>query len=98
MCLLFLQEDAILSTRTMKGTKCKSELLGLITVGKDSEIPGDTKAQVVILNDSNKYEQMSADESFDERIWFYFQDEAEFQRAFDTSNDEFEFVITREEN
>jgi len=47
----------------------------------------------VILNDSDKYEQMVNDDSFDERIWFYFQDEAEFQRAFDASNDEFEFVL-----
>lgn len=66
-------------------------------VWKDSDIPGDTRAQVVILNDTGKYEQMVADESFDERIWFYFQDEAEFQRAFDASNEEFEFVLTREE-
>ena len=64
---------------------------------KDSDIPGDTRAQVVILNDSAKYEEMVADESFDERIWFYFQDEAEFKRAFDTDNDEFEFVLVREE-
>ena len=64
---------------------------------KDSDIPGDTRAQVVILNDSAKYEEMVADESFDERIWFYFQDEAEFERAFSTDNDEFEFVLVREE-
>lgn len=63
---------------------------------KDSDIAGDTRAQVVILNDSEKYEQMSNDESFDERIWFYFQDEAEFKRAFDTDNDEFEFVLIKE--
>jgi hypothetical protein len=63
---------------------------------KDSDIPGDTRAQVVILNDSKEYERMSNDEAFDSRIWFYFQDEAEFQRAFDSSSDEFEFVITRE--
>jgi hypothetical protein len=61
---------------------------------KDSDIPGDTRAQVVVLNDSNKYEEMSADESFDQRIWFYFQDEAEFKRAFDPNDDEFEFVLT----
>jgi len=65
---------------------------------KDSDIPGDTKAWVVILNDSTKYEQMSSDDSFDQRIWFYFQDEAEFQRAFDPSSDEFEFVLTGENN
>jgi hypothetical protein len=63
---------------------------------KDSDIPGDTRAQVVILNDSKEYERMSNDEDFDSRIWFYFQDEAEFQRAFDSSSDEFEFVITGE--
>jgi hypothetical protein len=64
---------------------------------KDSDILGDTQAWVVILNDSKKYEQMSADESFDQRMWFYFQDDAEFARAFDSSSDEFEFVLTREE-
>lgn len=64
---------------------------------KDSDIPGDTSAQIVILNDSDKYEEMVANESFDERIWFYFQDEAEFQRAFDPTNDEFEFVLIKGE-
>jgi hypothetical protein len=64
---------------------------------KDSDIPGDTRAQVVILNDNNKYEEMSSGLDFDQRIWFYFQDEAEFTRAFDPSSDEFEFVLTREE-
>lgn len=63
---------------------------------KDSDIPGDTRALVVILNNSDRYEELVADEMFDERIWFYFQDEAEFQRAFDASNDEFEFVLTNE--
>lgn len=65
-------------------------------IWKDSEIDGDHSAQVVILNDSEKYDEMVADESFDERIWFYFQDEAEFQRAFDAHNTEFEFVLVRE--
>ena len=63
---------------------------------KDSDIPGDTRAQVVILNDSGKYEEMSNGLDFDQRIWFYFQDEAEFQRAFDPNNDEFEFVLTEQ--
>lgn len=62
-----------------------------------NEVEGDTNAMVVILNDSDKYEQMSNDDSFDQRIWFYFQDEAEFQRAFDPTNDEFEFTLLREE-
>jgi hypothetical protein len=61
---------------------------------KDSDIPGDTRAQVVVLNDSKEYERMNKDEDFDQRIWFYFQDEAEFKRAFDPNDDEFEFVLT----
>jgi hypothetical protein len=64
---------------------------------KDEVVAGDTGALVVILNDSDKYAEMSEDESFDQRIWFYFQDEAEFRRAFDPNNDEFEFVLLREE-
>lgn len=67
-------------------------------VWKDSDIPGDTRAQVVILNDTDKYEEMVADSSFDERIWFYFQDEAEFQRAFDPSDTEFEFLLVAEQS
>lgn len=59
-------------------------------------IPGDTMAQVVILNDPDLYEKMVEDEDFDQRIWFYFQDEAEFQRAFIKDNDEFEFHIIAE--
>jgi hypothetical protein len=39
---------------------------------------------------------MVEDEAFDSRIWFYFQDEAEFQRAFDKDTDEFEFTLIRE--
>jgi hypothetical protein len=65
---------------------------------KDSDVSGDTRALVVILNDCDKYEQMVEDEDYDARVWFYFQDEAEFQRAFDPSSDEFEFVLTREDN
>lgn len=61
-----------------------------------AEVPGDTMAQVVILNDPDLYEQMSNDVSFDERIWYYFQDEAEFQRAFDPNNTEQEFYLLAE--
>jgi hypothetical protein len=64
-------------------------------VWKDDQ-SGDTDALVVILNDSGKYEQMAEDESYDARVWFYFQDEAEFARAFDSSSEEFEFVLTNE--
>lgn len=63
---------------------------------KGEVVPGDTMAQVVILNDSKLYEEMVEDESFDQRIWFYFQDEAEFQRAFDPNNDEHDFYLVRE--
>lgn len=61
-----------------------------------ARVPGDQMAQVVILNDSELYEQMVEDESFDQRIWFYFQDEEEFQRAFDPNNDEHDFYIVAE--
>ncbi len=60
---------------------------------KDEEIPGDTDAMVVILNDPKLYKQMSEDDEFDQRVWFYFQDEAEFQRAFDPKNDEHDFYL-----
>jgi hypothetical protein len=65
-------------------------------IWKDEVVPGDIEAQVVILNDPDLYEKMVEDESFDQRIWFYFQDEAEFQRAFDKDTDEFEFTLIRE--
>lgn len=67
-------------------------------IWKDSDIPGDNHAQVVILNDKSKYEELSNNEEFDQRIWFYFQDEAEFERAFDPTNDEFEFVLLKEDD
>ena len=62
-------------------------------IWKDEEVAGDTDAMVVILNDPKLYEKMSGDESFDQRVWFYFQDEAEFQRAFDPKNDEHDFYL-----
>ena len=65
-------------------------------IWKDEEVAGDTDAMVVILNDPKLYEEMTNDESFDQRVWFYFQDEAEFQRAFDPNNDEFDFTIVSE--
>lgn len=60
---------------------------------KDEEIPGDTDAMVVILNNPKLYKQLSEDDEFDQRVWFYFQDEAEFQRAFDPKNDEHDFYL-----
>lgn len=61
-----------------------------------ARVPGDKEAMVVILNDPDLYEKMVEDEDFDQRVWFYFQDEAEFQRAFDPNNDEFDFYIVAE--
>jgi hypothetical protein len=63
---------------------------------KDNVVDGDTMAQVVILNDPDLYEKMSEDEDFDQRIWYYFQDEAEFQRAFDPKNEEHDFYLLAE--
>ena len=65
-------------------------------IWKDEEVAGDTDAMVVILNDPKLYEEMTNDESFDQRVWFYFQDEAEFKRAFDPNNDEFDFTLITE--
>jgi hypothetical protein len=65
-------------------------------IWKDEEVSGDTDAMVIILNDPKLMEKMVADESFDQRVWFYFQDEAEYQRAFDPNDEEFDFTIVRE--
>lgn len=55
-----------------------------------------TRAMAVILNDPELYDDLSKHDGFDQRVWFYFQDEAEFKRAFDPNNDEFEFTIVSE--
>jgi len=65
-------------------------------IWKDEEVSGDTDAMVIILNDPKLMEKMVAKESFDQRVWFYFQDEAEYQRAFDPNDEEFDFTIVRE--
>jgi len=57
---------------------------------------GNENALVVVINDSQTYQQMHDDETFDERVFFYFADMAEFQRSFDANNDEFEFTTIRE--
>ncbi|CAB4137492.1 hypothetical protein UFOVP325_43 [uncultured Caudovirales phage] len=62
----------------------------------DNDMP-ETRAMVVILNNPELYEDLHKHEGFDERVWFYFQDEAEFKRAFDPNNDEFEFLLTYED-
>jgi len=66
-------------------------------IWKDDEASGETRAMVVILNDPELYEDLHKNEGFDERVWFYFQDEAEFKRAFDPNTDEFEFILTYED-
>jgi hypothetical protein len=60
---------------------------------KDEAMSGDKMAMVVILNDKDLYEKLSTDDEFDQRVWFYFQDEAEFKRAFNKDNDEHEFYL-----
>jgi hypothetical protein len=65
-------------------------------IWKDEEVSGDTNAMVIILNNPALMEKMVDDESFDQRVWFYFQDEAEYQRAFDPNDEEFDFTIVRE--
>jgi hypothetical protein len=65
-------------------------------IWKDEEVAGDNDVMVIILNDPELYEDLCKHEGFDQRVWFYFQDEAEFQRAFDPNTDEFEFTLIRE--
>jgi hypothetical protein len=56
---------------------------------------GTEIAQVYILNDKDKYDELSADDNFDQRLWFYFQDETEFQSYFKEDNGD-EWYIVRE--
>ncbi len=97
MDLRFLQEDVILYLHD-EGNRMSERVTQVDYNWKDhSPSFGDVDVTVVILNDSLKYEEMSNDESYDQRVFFYFQDEAEFQRAFNPDSDEFEFVILRED-
>lgn len=57
---------------------------------------GNENALVVVVNNSQTYQQMHDDETFDERVFFYFKDDAEFKRSFDPNDDEFEFRTIRE--
>lgn len=48
---------------------------------------GETEIQdVYIMNDKSKYEELCADDAFDQRVWFYFGDEEEFQSYFSETN------------
>lgn len=65
-------------------------------IWKGEVVPGDTDCLVVIVNDDERYEQMTEDDAFDPMVWFTFKDEAEFQRAFDPTNNEFDFTLVNE--
>lgn len=65
-------------------------------IWKGSSILGDNDCLVVIVNDKAKYDQMTKDDAFDQMVWFTFADEAEFKRAFDPNNQEFDFTIVNE--
>lgn len=63
---------------------------------KDTNTFPSETATVCIVNDEEEYYRISADESFDSRIMYYFLNEDEFRNAFDKDDDCFEFVIIRE--
>lgn len=65
-------------------------------IWKGTDIPGDNDCLVIIVNDKAKYDQMAEDDSFNPMVWFTFEDEEEFQRAFDPNNEEFDFTLVRE--
>ena len=52
---------------------------------------GVEQGALVSIGDEN-YDAMAENDEFDERIWFYFRDEAEFQKAFDDDS-EHDFVL-----
>jgi hypothetical protein len=49
--------------------------------------------EVYIMNDKAKYEKLCADDSFDQRVWFYFGDEQEFQSYFSKDNGDDWYII-----
>lgn len=49
--------------------------------------------EVYILNDRTTYERLSNDDAFDQRVWFYFQDETEFQSYFNEDNGDDWFIV-----
>lgn len=65
-------------------------------IWKGGVVPGDKDCLVVIVNDDERYEQMTEDDAFDPMVWFTFKDEAEFKRAFDPTNNEFDFTLVNE--
>jgi hypothetical protein len=53
--------------------------------------------EVYIMNDKAKYDELCADDAFDERVWFYFGDEEEYKSYFKEDNGD-EWFIVREIN
>jgi hypothetical protein len=54
----------------------------------------ETESQdVYIMNDKAIYEQLANDDAFDSRVWFYFQDEAEFKSYFNKANGDDWFIV-----
>lgn len=49
----------------------------------------DTMVATAIIG----YDGETEDYDFDPMVWFYFEDEAEFERAKDPGNTEFEFYV-----
>jgi hypothetical protein len=63
----------------------------------DDEPDGKTYTSlVVILNDSEEYDRMVEEEDFDNRIFFYFRDEEEFESAFSPEYSGGEFHLVRD--
>lgn len=89
-------KSVLLTESENEGDKMTERVTWVTYQWKDEAMGGDTMAQVVILNDKNLYEELSANDEFDQRIWFYFQDEAEFKRAFNKDNDEHDFFLVEE--
>lgn len=49
--------------------------------------------EVYIMNDKTKYDELCADDAFDNRVWFYFGDEEEYKSYFKEDNGDDWFII-----
>lgn len=58
---------------------------------------GTETAEVYIMNDKAKYDELCADDAFDTRVWFYFGDEEEYKSYFKEDNGD-DWYIVREIN
>jgi hypothetical protein len=66
----------------------RSEFVEVFYFGESAEVHDPMPAHCVV-----GYDQHDEDFDYDPMIWFYFEDEAEFERAKDPMNTEFEFYI-----